>query len=66
MSLLHGVSGNYRAVASYLHHAARRLFKWLNRRNQRRSLNWKRCNDVIRFHLSITSASLDASPFARV
>jgi group II intron reverse transcriptase/maturase len=47
----YGVSGNYRAVASYLHHAARRLFKWLNRRSQRRSLNWKRFNDVIRLRL---------------
>jgi RNA-directed DNA polymerase len=44
----YGVSGNYRAVASYLHHAARLLFKWLNRRSQRRSLNWKRFAAVIR------------------
>jgi RNA-directed DNA polymerase len=44
----YGVSGNSRAVASYLHHAARLLFKWLNRRSQRRSLNWDRFAAVIR------------------
>lgn len=37
----YGVSGNSRGVAAYLYHAANLLFKWLNRRSQRRSLTWK-------------------------
>jgi group II intron reverse transcriptase/maturase len=36
----YGVSGNYRLVACYLHHAERHLFRWLNKRSQKRSLTW--------------------------
>ncbi|MBK1733970.1 group II intron reverse transcriptase/maturase [Halorhodospira abdelmalekii] len=37
----YGVSGNSREVSTYVHFAQRMLFKWLNRRSQKRSLNWK-------------------------
>jgi group II intron reverse transcriptase/maturase len=36
-----GVSGNSRSVSCYAHHVKRLLFKWLNRRSQRRSFTWK-------------------------
>ena len=36
-----GVSGNSRSISSYAHHVKRLLFKWLNRRSQRRSFTWK-------------------------
>jgi RNA-directed DNA polymerase len=38
----YGVSGNSRCLQSYVHQVTRLLFKWLNRRSQRRSFNWKR------------------------
>jgi len=38
----YGVSGNFRSVQRYLHFARRLLFKWLNRRSQRRSVTWAR------------------------
>jgi group II intron reverse transcriptase/maturase len=44
----YGVSGNSRGVASYVYFATRYLFKWLNRRSQRRSMNWKRFGATIR------------------
>lgn len=44
----YGVSGNSRGVASYGYFASHYLFKWLNRRSQRRSLNGKRFGEVIR------------------
>lgn len=44
----YGVSGNSRSVAGYIYFASGLLFKWLNRRSQRRSLNWKRFAAVIR------------------
>lgn len=44
----YGVSGNIRGVSSYLHHASGLLYKWLNRRSQRRSLNWKQFGRVVR------------------
>ena len=43
-----GVSGNSRGVAGFVYFATRLLFKWLNRRSQRRSMNWKRFGRVIR------------------
>ena len=36
-----GVSGNSRSLRQYLHQVQRILFKWLNRRSQRRSCNWQ-------------------------
>jgi len=44
----YGVSGNARWVASYVYVAQRLLFKWLNRRSQKRSLNWKQFAAYIR------------------
>lgn len=44
----YGVSGNSRGVGSYVYFATHYLFKWLNRRSQRRSLTWRRFGAVIR------------------
>lgn len=44
----YGVSGNSRGLAAYLYAAAGLLFKWLNRRSQRRSLTWKHFTAYLR------------------
>ena len=44
----YGVSGNYRAVRCYVNAACRLLFKWLNRRSQRRAISWARFRRVLR------------------
>jgi hypothetical protein len=44
----YGVSGNSRGVAGYVYFATRHLFKWLNRRSQRRSMTWERFGALIR------------------
>ena len=44
----YGVSGNGRWVSSYVHVATGQLFQWLNRRSQKRSLNWERFDAYIR------------------
>ena len=44
----YGVSGNSRGLSSYVYFAQRLLFKWLNRRSQKRSLNWKQFSAYIR------------------
>jgi RNA-directed DNA polymerase len=36
-----GVRGNSRSVSAYAFHVRRLLFKWLNRRSQRRSFTWQ-------------------------
>ena len=43
----YGVSGNTRSVRCYVYHVARVLFKWLNRRSQRRSITWQRYAGVL-------------------
>jgi group II intron reverse transcriptase/maturase len=37
----YGVSFNFRAIQTFQMKATRILFKWLNRRSQRRSMNWE-------------------------
>jgi hypothetical protein len=43
----YGVSGNARKVAAYVWLAGKALFKWLNRRSQRKSLTWRKWYDLI-------------------
>ena len=43
-----GVSGNHRSINAYGYHAARILFKWLNRRSQRGSITWKRFWELLK------------------
>lgn len=35
-----GISGNFRCLCQYYHQVVSLLFKWLNRRSQKRSFNW--------------------------
>jgi RNA-directed DNA polymerase len=37
----YGMSGNMQSLHSYCHHALKQLWKWLNRRSQRRSISWE-------------------------
>jgi len=37
----YGVSGNYEGIKSFYNHTKRALHKWLNRRSQKCSMNWK-------------------------
>ncbi len=46
----YGVSFNIRAVQTFLMKATRILFKWLNRRSQRRSFNWEQFALFIKAH----------------
>ena len=43
-----GVSGNIRWVTSYVYFATKLLFKWLNRRSQRRSIYWVQFKEFIK------------------
>ncbi len=58
----YGVSGNSRGVAGYVYFATGLLFKWLNRRSQRRSLTWKRFGAVIRPLLPVARILHDLYP----
>lgn len=43
----YGINDNYKSLNRYLHELKRLLFKWLNRRSQRRSYNWEQFNQLI-------------------
>lgn len=44
----YGVSGNSEAISRFHYIATKTLFKWLNRRSQRRSYNWTGFNELIK------------------
>ncbi len=44
----YAVSGNARQIGNYAYLISRLLFKWLNRRSQRRSINWVKFSKVLR------------------
>ncbi len=43
----YGVKGNYDSLASFFYHAIKLLFKWLNRRSQRKSYTWTGFNELL-------------------
>jgi RNA-directed DNA polymerase len=44
----YGISGNSRAMSRYLNAVERLLFKWLNRRSQRRSIYWRKFQKLLK------------------
>lgn len=44
----YGLAGNSKAIGSFFYWAKVNLFKWLNRRSQKKSYNWQAFNDLIR------------------
>ena len=58
-----GVTDNSRALARFAHAVHRLVFKWLNRRSQRRSFTWERfCRYVKRYPLPIRGAWCHSIP----
>lgn len=46
----YGLIGNYDSVSKFFFHAVRTLYKWLNRRSQRRSFNWSQFREVLDYY----------------
>ncbi len=44
----YGVSGNFNAIKNYYHKTRKMIFKWLNRRSQKRSFNWQQFEILIK------------------
>ncbi len=43
----YGVIGNYRSLMDFFHQARRIIFKWLNRRSQKKSFDWERFEKIL-------------------
>jgi RNA-directed DNA polymerase len=46
----YGVSGNYRSISRFYYLTICMVFKWLNRRSQKKSFNWETFNDYLKRH----------------
>ena len=43
----YGIIGNYESLKEFFYHVKRILYKWLNRRSERRSYNWNGFNELM-------------------
>ena len=46
----YGVSGNYAAIKDFYQLALRLIFKWINRRSQKKSMNWKQFINYLKYY----------------
>ena len=46
----YGVIGNYKSLDEFFYQVRRILFKWLNRRSQKRSYNWEKFNRMLKIY----------------
>jgi RNA-directed DNA polymerase len=44
----YGISGNFRSIGSYYQRTVQLLHKWLNRRSQKKSMNWESFNNYLK------------------
>ena len=45
----YGVIGNFKSLSCYFYHTVKYLFKWVNRRSQRKSYTWEGFNELMKF-----------------
>lgn len=45
----YGIIGNYKSLSTFVYHVTQTLFKWLNRRSQRKSYNWEGFKELIKY-----------------
>jgi RNA-directed DNA polymerase len=60
----YGVNGNYRSLNQFFQSAMRILFKWLNRRSQRRSYNWAGFRELLQ-HYQVEQPRIVGRPKTR-
>jgi len=46
----YAVSGNYRSIRRYYYLTIKPVFKWINRRSQKRSFNWRSFLEYVKKH----------------
>jgi RNA-directed DNA polymerase len=60
----YGVVGNYASLKQFFWQAMRILYKWLNRRSQRRSFNWQGFQELLK-HFRVEQPRIVGRPKAR-
>ena len=46
----YGISGNYATIKDFYQLALRLIFKWINRRSQKKSMNWKQFINYLKYY----------------
>jgi len=46
----YGISGNYTAIKDFYQLTLRLIFKWINRRSQKKSMNWKQFINYLKYY----------------
>jgi len=46
----YGISGNYSSIRDFYSLALRLIFKWINRRSQKKSMNWKQFINYLKYY----------------
>jgi len=46
----YGISGNYASIRDFYQLAIRLIFKWINRRSQKKSMNWKQFINYLKYY----------------
>jgi len=46
----YGISGNYTAIKDFYQLALRLIFKWINRRSQKKNMNWKQFINYLKYY----------------
>jgi group II intron reverse transcriptase/maturase len=59
----YGISGNIRSLKTYVYRVSQVLFKWLNRRSQRRGVKWSRFGEVLKTWLPVVRIKHNLYPY---
>ena len=63
----YSITDNYRQCNTYVYHAKGLIFKWLNRRSQKRSYNWDQFKMMMRtINFPAARITLNLNPFSKV
>lgn len=44
----YGISGNYASIKAFYKHTCKLAYKWINRRSQKKSMNWKQFSEYLK------------------
>ncbi len=62
----YGITDNIKQCSRFVHYSTRILFKWINRKSQRRTYNWKQFNQVLKYYgWPVARIRKDLSPCRR-
>ncbi len=60
----YGITDNYQSLSNFRYRMMRSLYKWLNRRSQKKSYNWKEFNDMLKVY-PLATPRIYVSVYAR-